>query len=223
MALRCQEISRYVSHGSLKWLQERSLIVPIRHSRFAVEDTFKMSSSRHYVIWSQSNGDYCKSPWAFLKIRKIAGCTCGGIPGTFSPPLRVCDPDMHHGTCVTHVPSCMPGSLPRGFPWSRWRGKRYRHSQRMRKPQFYVTGKRPMLGAWSDSTLCPAVSQMEVQLSLPTVAKLSLKVTLPVTESLLWRRSNTGPSDRRSVGQIPMKRIPVIAYVPNLIHYVTRQ
>ena len=27
-----------------------------------------------------------------------------GMPGTFSPPARVSDPDMHHGTCVTHVP-----------------------------------------------------------------------------------------------------------------------
>ena len=30
-----------------------------------------------------------------------------GMPGTFSPPPRVSDPDMHHGTCVTHVPWCM--------------------------------------------------------------------------------------------------------------------
>ena len=42
-------------------------------------------------------------------------------PGTFSPPLRVSDPDMHHGTCVTHVPRCMPGSLTSGFVWSRCR------------------------------------------------------------------------------------------------------
>ena len=34
-----------------------------------------------------------------------------GMPGTFSPPPRFCDPDMHHGTCVTHVPWCMSGSL----------------------------------------------------------------------------------------------------------------
>ena len=27
-----------------------------------------------------------------------------GMPGTFSPPSLVSDPDMHHGTCVTHVP-----------------------------------------------------------------------------------------------------------------------
>ena len=65
-----------------------------------------------------------------------------GMPGTFSPPPRVSDPDMHHGTCVMHVPWCMPGSLTSGFLWSRWRGKRSRHSRRMRNPQFYVSGKR---------------------------------------------------------------------------------
>ena len=27
-----------------------------------------------------------------------------GMPGTFSPVPRVSNPDMHHGTCVTHVP-----------------------------------------------------------------------------------------------------------------------
>ena len=43
------------------------------------------------------------------------------MPGTFSPPLRVSDPDMHHGTCVTRVPWCMPESLTSGFVWSRWR------------------------------------------------------------------------------------------------------
>ena len=34
-------------------------------------------------------------------------------------------------------------SLTSGFLWSQWRGKRSRHSQRMRNPQFYVSGKRP--------------------------------------------------------------------------------
>ena len=45
-----------------------------------------------------------------------------GMPGTFSPSLQVSDPDMHHGTCVTHVQWCMPGSLISSFLWSRWRG-----------------------------------------------------------------------------------------------------
>ena len=82
--------------------------------------------------------------WASCQIRKIASAHAPGMPGTFSPPPRVSDPDMHHGTCVTHVPWCMPGSLTSGFLWSRWRGKTFRHSRRMRNLQFYVSGKRPM-------------------------------------------------------------------------------
>ena len=67
-----------------------------------------------------------------------------GMPGTFSPPPWVSDPDMHHGMCVTHMPWCMPGSLTSGFLWSRWRGKRSRHSRRMHNPHFYVSGERPI-------------------------------------------------------------------------------
>ena len=63
--------------------------------------------------------------------------------GNVFPP-RVSVPDMHHGTCVMHVPWCMPGSLTSGYLWSRWRGKRSRHSQSMRNLQFYVSGKRPI-------------------------------------------------------------------------------
>ena len=65
------------------------------------------------------------------------------MPGTFSPPWRVSDPYMHHGTCVTHVPWCMPASLTSDCLWSQWRGKRSRHSRRIRNPQFYVSGKGP--------------------------------------------------------------------------------
>ena len=64
--------------------------------------------------------------------------------GTFTLPPRVNDPDMHHGKCVTHVPWCMPGWLTSGSLWSWWRGKRPRYSRRMRNPQFYVSGKRPV-------------------------------------------------------------------------------
>ena len=67
-----------------------------------------------------------------------------GMPGTFSPPPWGSDPNMQHGTCATHVPWCMPGSLTSGVLWSRWWGKRSRHSRRKRNPQFYVSGKRPM-------------------------------------------------------------------------------
>ena len=46
----------------------------------------------------------------------------------------VSDPGMHHGTCVTH------GGVSNPWCW----GKRSRHSRRMRNPQFYVSGKRPV-------------------------------------------------------------------------------
>ena len=48
---------------------------------------------------------------------------------------------------VAHAP-WMPGtlltSLTGGFVWNRWRGKRSRHSRRMRNTPFCVSGKRPM-------------------------------------------------------------------------------
>ena len=86
---------------------------------------------------------------------KVRAAHAPGIPGTFSPPPLVSDPDMHHGTCVTHVPWCMPGSLTSSFLWSRWRGKRSRHSRRMRNRQFDVSGKRPMQQAiiWTNGGL----------------------------------------------------------------------
>ena len=56
---------------------------------------------------------------------QIAGAHAPGMPGTFSPSPQVSDPDMHHGTCVTHVPWCMPGSLTSGFLWNRRRGKTF--------------------------------------------------------------------------------------------------
>ena len=42
--------------------------------------------------------------WASYQIRQIAGAHAPGMLGTFSLPPHVSDPDMHHGTCVTHVP-----------------------------------------------------------------------------------------------------------------------
>ena len=59
-------------------------------------------------------------PWASYQIRKTVGCAWAGNAGNASPrrwfkrkPL-VSDPGMHHGTCVTHVPWCIPGSLTCG-------------------------------------------------------------------------------------------------------------
>ena len=58
--------------------------------------------------------------WASCQIRKIAGYACARNAGNVFPVTDfkgkqlVCDPGMHSGTCVTHVPWCMSGSLTRG-------------------------------------------------------------------------------------------------------------
>ena len=51
---------------------------------------------------------------ASCQICKTAGCACAGNTGKVSPPPRFSNPDMHLGTCATHVPWCMTGSLTSG-------------------------------------------------------------------------------------------------------------
>ena len=96
----------------------------------------------HFSGWALVAWGYMA--WASCQIRNIAVAHAPGMPATFSPPPRVKDHDMHHGTCVTHVPWCMPGSLTIGFLWSQWRRKRSQLFRRMRNSPFYVSGKRPM-------------------------------------------------------------------------------
>ena len=86
-------------------------------------------------------------PWASCRVCKIVGhiCDAPGMSWTFSPPRRVFGPDMHYGTCVTHVSWCMPGSITSGFLWSRWRGKRSQHSMRMRNLQFRYLVRGPLM------------------------------------------------------------------------------
>ena len=90
--------------------------------------------------WKTANGP-------ITRYVKLLVAQAPGMSGTFSPQLWVSNPDMHHGTCVTHVPWCTPGWLTCGVFWCRWRGKHSRHSRRMRNPQFYVSSKRPI--PWS--------------------------------------------------------------------------
>ena len=70
-----------------------------------------------YPCWWHRPWWFIVSPWASYQIRKIASCACAGNAGDVFPRRRfqrkplVSDPGMHHGTCVTHVPWCMSGSL----------------------------------------------------------------------------------------------------------------
>ena len=83
--------------------------------------------SRDWLV----NAKGCHSNGPLARYVKFQVAHAPGMPGTFSPPLWVSDPYMHHGTCITHVLWCMPGLLTSGFIWSRWPGKRSRHSRRM--------------------------------------------------------------------------------------------
>ena len=63
------------------------------------------------------------------------------------------DPDMHHSTCLTHVPWCMPGSLTSGFLCSRWRGKRSRHSGACATRNFTYLVRGPWDNWWCGTTV----------------------------------------------------------------------
>ena len=108
-------------------------------------------------MWKDRHSKFCSgiyvliifsTQWPLTRFVKLRVAHAPGMPGTFPPPPLVSDPEMDHGTCVTYVPWCIPGSLTSGFPWSRWRGKRSRHSRRMHNTHFYESGKRPM--EWVD-------------------------------------------------------------------------
>ena len=94
----------------INWFYLRKLLVmPFRWFRsWYIYAAYLGHTSRSYVLW------------ASYQIRKIAGCACAGNAGNVFPRRRfqrkpvVSDPGMHHGTCVTHVPWCMSGSLTRG-------------------------------------------------------------------------------------------------------------
>ena len=101
-------------------------------SQFKYEGNFSFFPSKfkwsNCYIFSQDTA--AMLPWHGPLVRyvKLRVAHAPGMPGTFSPPPRVSDPDMHHSTL---------GSLTSGFLWSRLREKRSRHSWCMRNPQFY--------------------------------------------------------------------------------------
>ena len=81
------------------------------------------SSSVYILAFSSNNLPYSHKFINLINLRlfsshgplaryvKLRVAHAPGMPGTFSPPPRVSDPDIRHVTCVTHVQWCMPGSL----------------------------------------------------------------------------------------------------------------
>ena len=112
------------------------ILVPIWIARPILKSTqwTQFMLPLHCMTWCATHGPLAR----YVKLRVVHA---PGMLGTLSPPTRVSDPDMHHGTCVTHLSWCMPGSPTSDFLWSRWRGK---PSRCVHNPLFAY----PIRGPW---------------------------------------------------------------------------
>ena len=106
---------RYASNTDSKWYSSNYYLYTMEQLAWGTW----MSCSDAYGCLSAVFQAKMK-PWASYQIRKIAGCACAGNAGNVflrhrlqRQPL-VSDASMHHGTCVTHVPWFMSGSLTSG-------------------------------------------------------------------------------------------------------------
>ena len=61
---------------------------------------------------------------------------------------------MHHGTCVTHVLWCMPGSLTSGFLWNRRWGKTFRAFPAHAQPAILRIWQEAHGGYWQSLSTC---------------------------------------------------------------------
>ena len=89
------------------------------------------------MTWNTFNGPLTR----YVKLRVVHA---PGMPGTFSLPPTSMETaskrSRHASRHVRHAPVVMHVGIANPRRW----GKRSRHTQRMRNPQFYVSGKRSM-------------------------------------------------------------------------------
>ena len=89
---------------------------------------FRKTSHIHYRRWCPGDAvipaAMISTVWhgSLASYVKLWVAHAPGMLGTFPRHRGYGDSDMHHGTCVTHVPWYMPESLTSGFPWSLWQG-----------------------------------------------------------------------------------------------------
>ena len=96
---------------------------------FFMEETWQYVSVNwiqgRWLLWNPLLSTECdhSSHGPLARYVKLWVLHALGMPGKFSPTPRVSNPYMHRGTCVTHVPSCMLGSLTRRFALKSVAGK----------------------------------------------------------------------------------------------------
>ena len=105
-----------------------------------IDNPIMVTVGRAWETWMQCHGPLTR----FVKLRVVYA---PGMPRTFSrhqlqmKPIvsersRCVARHVRHARSVMHIRVANP----------RWWGKRSRHSRRMRNPQSYVSGKRPICG-----------------------------------------------------------------------------
>ena len=73
-------------------------VIPVRWVRTThLQLKYKIFTQSSDKLMYQTHGPLAR----YVKLR-VAHAP--GMPRTFSPPTRVNDPDLHHGTCLTQVP-----------------------------------------------------------------------------------------------------------------------
>ena len=165
----------WIGHGIVSKLLKTWTIYGTRTS----ETIIMMSVGRSILgLPQRHNGPLTR----FAKLR-VAHAP--GMPRMFSPPPRVSNSNMHHGTCVTHVPRCIPGSLTSVSLWRRRRGKCSRCSRRMRNPQFCVSGKRSIVRLLKSTPIWPPPKRPYRDCMICMKNTTSTKLFLP-TQNLLY-------------------------------------
>ena len=118
--------------------------------------------------------DAITHPWAIFngpltRYVKLRVAHAPGIPGTFSSPpsskVTASKRSLHASWHVRYARTMMHV----GIASSRWRRKGSQHSRRMRNPQFYTSGKRPIWLNWTAFEITRFRSNHVLCFSLNTV------------------------------------------------------
>ena len=111
---------------------------------------------------------------ASCQIRKIARCACAGNAGNVSSATDF------KGSRWLAIPACITARASRTL-----RGKRSRHSRRMRNPQFYVSDKRP----WRNPKRWLRINFSDLMLMMMIKSKSTITIVTIETGKLTAHRA----------------------------------
>ena len=91
--------------------QYKDAVLPVWNSHYKTRPSyFHNGIPSHGKDGLYIEAGLCFHCWCNGPLIRYVKLRVAHAPGMFSPPPRVSDSDMHHGTCMTHVSWCMLGS-----------------------------------------------------------------------------------------------------------------